>query len=733
MKTCFAATCVWSLFGLLSSLVAAEPADWMAQARWGVMTHYLGAPPSSKGGAELTAEAWNRQVDAFGVPGLVEQIASTGAKYLLFTIGQNSGHFCAPNATYDRLVGITPSKCSRRDLVAELAQALAPRGIRLMVYLPSGAPAADPVARQKLGWRWGRPGGWQLPGEPVGGRLVEFQRRWEAIIREWSLRWGKSVAGWWIDGCYFADDMYRFPDEPNFASFTRAMKAGNPASIVAFNPGVKVPVITVTRSEDYTAGEINLPQLERAIDLCPGRWLECDGRRVQFQILSYLGTTWCRGDRPQFDDARVVALVQRLVAKGGAITFDVPIQKSGLIPQPFVDQLRAIGRAVNPQQDAARKQAPPLFRTQLEVVKQELDAGFCWFHPRPAAMPGAGRNGQPAVILTLQKHLGISDYYSGLWMMRTDDLGHTWTGPTEIPELSWRREPGGVVIAVADVTPGFHAPTGKLLAIGCSVRYGGKGQQLSDVRRFSQTTYAVYDPRRGQWSHWQTLDMPADNKFNLARCACCQWLVEPDGTLLLPIYFASGEGEAARVTVVRCRFDGQKLSYVEHGTELSLDVVRGLCEPSIIAFGGRYYLTIRNDLKGYVTVSDDGLHYGPIRPWTFDDGSELGSYNTQQHWVASPVGLFLAYTRRGEHNGHIPRHRAPIFLAQVDPQRLCVLRHTEQAIIPERGAMLGNFGAAPITPRESWVTDAEFIRDGKPSPRGANGSVFAARVVWNAD
>ena len=228
---------------LASALVppagAAEPTDWFHEAQWGVMTHYLGAPPSSKGGAELTAETWNKQVDAFDVAGFVDQLASTGAKYLLFTIGQNSGHYCSPNATYDRIVGITPSKCSRRDLIADLAKALAARNIRLMVYLPSGAPAADPVARQKLGWRWGEPGGWQLPGEPVGGRLAEFQRNWEAVIREWSLRWGKSVSGWWIDGCYFADQMYRFDDEPNFASFARALKAGNPEAIVAFNPGVK--------------------------------------------------------------------------------------------------------------------------------------------------------------------------------------------------------------------------------------------------------------------------------------------------------------------------------------------------------------------------------------------------------------------------------------------------------------------------------------------------------------
>jgi hypothetical protein len=332
------------LAGIMSvPAFAAENTDWMHKAGWGIMTHYLGAPPSTKGGAELTAEAWNGQIDAFDVPGLVDQVASTGAGYLLFTIGQNSGHYCAPNATYDRLVGIQPSKCSRRDLVAELSRALAAKAIRLMVYLPSGAPAADPVARKALGWRWGRPGGWQLPGEEVGGRLADFQRKWEAIIREWSTRWGKGVSGWWVDGCYFPDEMYRFPDAPNFASFAAAMKAGNPESIVAFNPGVKVPVITMTRYEDYTAGEINLPQLGKAIDACPGRWLECDGRKIQFQILTYLGTSWCRGDRPAQTTEQIIAWTRQLRAKGGAITFDVPIQRSGLIPTSFVEQLRAIG------------------------------------------------------------------------------------------------------------------------------------------------------------------------------------------------------------------------------------------------------------------------------------------------------------------------------------------------------------------------------------------------------
>jgi hypothetical protein len=225
--------------------------------------------------------------------------------------------------------------------------------------------------------------------------------------------------------------------------------------------------------------------------------------------------------------------------------------------------------------------------------------------------------------------------------------------------------------------------------------------------------------------------MPADARFDFARCGCSQWLVLPDGAVLVPIYYGTSRRLPFSVTVVRCEFDGKTLTYREHGTELSLNVVRGLCEPSLVRFQGRYFLTIRNDLKGYVTAGDDGLHFAPIKPWTFDDGTELGSYNTQQHWLAHRDGLFLVYTRRGADNDHIFRHRAPLFIAQVDPQRLCVLRETEKVLIPERGAQMGNFGAAPINENESWVTVAEYIAGGKPHPRGADGSVFAAQVIWS--
>jgi hypothetical protein len=375
---------------------------------------------------------------------------------------------------------------------------------------------------------------------------------------------------------------------------------------------------------------------------------------------------------------------------------------------------------------------PLAFEVQLDVPHRQLSPEFCWFHPRVAAMPAHGRDGRPAVTMTLQKHLVADDHYSGLYFMRTDDLGKTWTGPTEIAELAWRQEPNGETISVADVTPGWHAATGKLIAIGTKVRYSADGKQLLDQPRSHECAYATFDPKTKCWSRWKMLEMPdTDSKFFLVAPGCVQWLVNDDGTLLLPVYYRGPTGSDYSVTVLHCGFDGQTLRYLAHGDELRLAGARGLAEPSLARFRGKYYLTLRNDARGYVTKSDDGLRFAPIRPWTFDDGQELGSYNTQQHWLVHRDGLFLAYTRRGANNDHITRNRAPLFLAQVDPDKHHVRRGTEKVLMPERGVMLGNFGAAAITDEESWATDAEFIVAEKPHARGADGSVFVARVRWS--
>jgi len=205
------------------------------------------------------------------------------------------------------------------------------------------------------------------------------------------------------------------------------------------------------------------------------------------------------------------------------------------------------------------------------------------------------------------------------------------------------------------------------------------------------TAYAVFDPRRTSGCPGNSSRCPT-NRVQERGSGCTQRYDLPNGDILLPIYYKTPEATSSAVTVVRCRFDGQTLRYVEHADELSLDVPRGFAEPSLAKLGNRFFLTIRNDQHGYIASGTDGLHFDRPKPWTFDDGTDLGNYNTQQHWVSHSDGLFLVYTRRGANNDHVFRHRAPLFIAQIDPERLCVVRATERILVPERGARLGNFG-----------------------------------------
>lgn len=369
------------------------------------------------------------------------------------------------------------------------------------------------------------------------------------------------------------------------------------------------------------------------------------------------------------------------------------------------------------------------YTVELETVMKHNDDKFLWFHPRVVAIPVADR-GVPSVVMTIQKHLMVSDYYSGLHVMTRASPSAAWQGPFLPPELDWKSQPDGVTVSVADVTPGWHAPSGKLIAIGAQVRYSPEGRQLDDQAHAHQTVYAIFDPQTQSWASWKVLEMPPGEEFNFARNACSQWLVKKDGTLLVPLYIGKSARDRYSVTVAECHFDGTSLSFVRHGNVLRNGDVRGLCEPSLIELGGRFFLTLRNDIRGYVSVSADGLQYEEPQPWVFDDGAELGSYNTQQHWLAHRDALFLVYTRRGAGNDHIVRHRAPLFMAQVDPASLRVLRHTEKIVIPERGAEMGNFGCARISGAESWVTVSEgmFMKDSVK--RGAEGATFVARIRW---
>jgi len=372
------------------------------------------------------------------------------------------------------------------------------------------------------------------------------------------------------------------------------------------------------------------------------------------------------------------------------------------------------------------------YELKLETIAQGYDGKMCWVHPRAGAIPGS----PPQVVLTMQKLLLTgSDVFYALNHVSSNDLGQTWTKPVEHGETLGRREEAdGVIVAACDFTPKWHAQSGKLLGIGHTVRYSGD-KVIHERPR--ETCFAVYDPQQATWTPWAALPMPEGPKFYNAGAGSVQRVDLENGDILLPIYFKAKGDKYYRVTVLRCQFDGGTLRYIEQGNDLALESGRGVYEPSLIRCAGKFYLTLRNDTAGYVCVSDDGLHFSAPKRWNWSDGSDLGNYNTQQHWVTHKDHLYLVYTRKGANNDHVFRHRAPLFMAEVDKATLTVKRETERILVPERGARLGNFAVCEVSENETWVTVAEWMQKNGPdvvikpdNALGADNSIYAARILW---
>ena len=307
---------------LSASVAAAQAvpsrADWLRDARLGVFMHVL---PASD--ADLA------KLEAFDVDGLAAQVASTGARYFVLTLGQNSGYFNAPNAAYDRRTGYRPGeRCAKRDLPRDLHRALQAKGLRLMLYLPCQAPNRDRRAQKAFGLAEGP------KDQPIDAR---FARQWAEVIAEWSTRYGNAVSGWWFDGGYdgvgFREDIA--------AIYAEAARRGNPGSIVTFNPGVSLK--RHTQAEDYTAGELNEPfafvPTSRFVD------------GSQWHALTFVGSHWGARDT-RFPAEQWREWVGKVVSGGGAVTLDVgpnwnekagPI---GSIAEAQLAQLRAAGQSV---------------------------------------------------------------------------------------------------------------------------------------------------------------------------------------------------------------------------------------------------------------------------------------------------------------------------------------------------------------------------------------------------
>lgn len=345
---------------------------WMS-GHYGLMVHWIYPSLMPEEGERATS--LDEAVDQFHLERFLHDFAATGADWLIFTFGQNSGYYASPNAVIDRLVG--PGHCSQRDLVLEIARAVHGLGKRFIAYLPCEV-VGNLALHQGFAWN-----------TEEGTDQAEFQRRYLLAIREWAERFGPLMDGWWFDGCYEWPIFHsRTMDWPAWFDATRA---GNPDRVVAFNDGSLCNGLTqpLTPEQDYLSGEtevlvdgrIRLGRPETPQLLAYGALARCTpepiptflpesrfvpGTRCQWHSLLPIDCFWGHGngyadwlpaDRyhfldpgltaapmepPLYSDDELSGFLGNCLGAGGAVTMNVGIYQEGHLGVETVRQLERI-------------------------------------------------------------------------------------------------------------------------------------------------------------------------------------------------------------------------------------------------------------------------------------------------------------------------------------------------------------------------------------------------------
>jgi hypothetical protein len=166
---------------------------------------------------------------AFNVTSFAAAASAASASFVVFTATWASFYLPAPISAVD---GILPGRTSERDLLGDIIQALQEQGIQLILYLHYGKD--DP--------QW-----WSATRFPSSS----WWQSWCDIVREIGQRYGKTLAGWWIDD----GSTGYYPWKAPFRKMWRALKYGNRDRIVGYN---QYYFPAPTRLQDFIAGELSI-------------------------------------------------------------------------------------------------------------------------------------------------------------------------------------------------------------------------------------------------------------------------------------------------------------------------------------------------------------------------------------------------------------------------------------------------------------------------------------------
>jgi alpha-L-fucosidase len=306
--------------------------DWLAKCRYGIGVHWT-AQTVPRYGDPLP---FQRAVDAFKLKDFVAQVRDAGADYMLFTAAHALQMLPAPHPVIDRLL---PGRTCKRDLIAELADALAAKGLPLLVYYNHSCNGKDdPEWRKAVGYD--------------GQDKSVLAKNLTDIVAWMGDRYKDKIKAWWFDSSYSLDsrgphnsvttDMtgFQFPWE----RFTVAAKTGYSARLVTYNAGVAQTFLYTTH-QDYWAGELVNLKTPATSRFMPNG-LQWSG----WTCLDFRG--WIHTKRnteipkPLYSDEEVIAFVRTCNSHQAPMTFNVGIYQDGTVAPASIEQLRRLGTSL---------------------------------------------------------------------------------------------------------------------------------------------------------------------------------------------------------------------------------------------------------------------------------------------------------------------------------------------------------------------------------------------------
>ena len=220
-------------------------ASWFAACPFGVSTHWTAL---SQAVHPADWRPFPETVAKFDVERFADNIASSGASYLIFTSCHALQWLPGPCVAIEQVL---PGRTNKRDMIGELARALHQRDVHFIAYYNHSCNHGDDPA-------------WELAvgyHEPDKSSLVANLLK---IVRELGERQGELMKAWWFDSCYSLDthganwgkgtipDTFRFP----WNDWVAAAKSGNPDRLVTLNAGM-MRYYLYTDHQDYEWGEAN--------------------------------------------------------------------------------------------------------------------------------------------------------------------------------------------------------------------------------------------------------------------------------------------------------------------------------------------------------------------------------------------------------------------------------------------------------------------------------------------